>query len=49
MLEGGEVEMEAEVEDVVNLLVGNGRKNYEEPGPRGSAASFSLGEEMEGD
>jgi hypothetical protein len=26
-----------------------GQKNYEEPGPRGSAADFLLGEEMEGD
>jgi hypothetical protein len=25
------------------------KKNYEEPGPRGSAADFLLGEEMEGD
>ncbi len=49
MLEGGEVEMEAEVEDVIDLLVGNVCKNYEEPGPRGSAAIFLLGEEMEGD
>ena len=24
-------------------------KNYEEPGPHGSAADFLLGEEMEGD
>ena len=49
MLEGGEVEMEAEVEDVIDLLVGNVCKNYEEPGPCGSAANFLLGEEMEGD
>ena len=26
-----------------------GSKKYEEPGPRGSAAEFLLGEEMEGD
>jgi hypothetical protein len=26
-----------------------GQKDYEEPGPRGSAADFLLGEEMEGD
>jgi hypothetical protein len=25
------------------------KKNYEEPGPRGSAADFLPGEEMEGD
>ncbi len=40
--------MEAEVEDVVDLLVGNVCKNYEEPGPRGSAANFLLSKEMEG-
>ncbi len=41
--------MEAEMEDVVDLSVGIVCKNYEEPGPRGSAADFLLGEEMEGD
>ena len=46
MIEGVEVEVEAEevAEDV-----GVGQNNYEEPGPRGSAAEFLLGEEMEGD
>ncbi len=46
MIEGVEVEVEAEevAEDV-----GVGQKQYEEPGPRGSAADFLLGEEMEGD
>ncbi len=46
MIEGVEVEVEAEevAEDV-----GVGQNNYEEPGPRGSAADFLLGEEMEGD
>jgi len=46
LIEGVEVEVEAEevAEDV-----GVGQKNYEEPGPRGSAADFLLGEEMEGD
>ena len=47
-IEGVEVEVEAEevAEDV-----GVGQKYYEEPvpGPRGSAADFLLGEEMEGD
>jgi len=46
LIEGVEVEVEAEevAEDV-----GVGQKNYEEPGPRGSAADFLLGVEMEGD
>ena len=46
MIKGVEVEVEAEevAEDV-----GVGQNNYEEPGPRGSAADFLLGEEMEGD
>ena len=46
MIEGVEVEVEAEevAEDV-----GVGQKHYEEPSPRGSAADFLLGEEMEGD
>jgi hypothetical protein len=39
-----EVEAEEVAEDA-----GVGQKNYEEPGPRGSAADFLLGEEMEGD
>ncbi len=29
--------------------VGVGKKNYEEPGPHGSAGDFLLDEEMEGD
>ncbi len=39
MIEGVEVEVEAEevVEDV-----GVGQKNYEEPGPRGSAAEEEV-------
>jgi len=46
LIEGVEVKVEAEevAEDV-----GVGQKKYEEPGPRGSAADFLLGEEMEGD
>jgi hypothetical protein len=46
LIKGVEVEVEAEevAEDV-----GVGQKNYEEPGPCGSAADFLLGEEMEGD
>jgi hypothetical protein len=46
LIEGVEVEVEAE--EVVEE-VGVGQKHYEEPGPRGSAADFLLGEEMEGD
>ena len=40
--------MEVEAEEVAED-VGVGQKNYEEPSPRGSAADFLLGEEMEGD
>ena len=41
--------MEAEVEDVMDLLVGVVcQKNHEEQGPCGSAAVFLLGVEMEG-
>jgi hypothetical protein len=43
-----EVEVEVEAEEVVED-VGVGQNNYEEPGPRGSAADLLLGEEMEGD
>ncbi len=46
MIKGMEVEVEAEE---VAKDVGVGQKDYEEPGPRGSAADFLLGEEMEGD
>jgi len=42
------VEVEVEAEEVAED-VGVGQKKYEEPGPRGSAADFLLGEEMEGD
>ena len=48
MIEGVEVEVEVEAEEVAEDF-GVGQKNYEEPGPRGSAADFLLGEEMEGD
>ena len=48
MIEGVEVEVEVEAEEVAED-VGVGQKKYEEPGPRGSAADFLLGEEMEGD
>jgi hypothetical protein len=46
LIEGVEVEVEAEE---VAEYVGVGKKNYEEPGPRGSAGDFLLDEEMEGD
>ena len=38
-----EVEVEAGEE---GEYVGVGEKNYEEPGPRGSAGDFLLGDEM---
>ncbi len=41
--------MEVEAEEVAEDVGGVGQKNYLEPGPRGSAADFLLGEEMEGD
>jgi hypothetical protein len=46
LIKGVEVEVEAE-EVAEDVRVG--QKHYEEPGPRGSAADFLLGEEMEGD
>ena len=49
MLEGVDAEMEAEEIGHRDLSVGVVCKNYEEPGPRGSAAHFLLGVEMEGD
>ena len=49
MLEGVDGEMEAE-EMGQDLSVGVVcQKNYDEPGPRRSAAHFLLGVEMEGD
>jgi len=44
-----DAEMEAEEIGHRDLSVGVVCKNYEEPGPRGSAAHFLLGIEMEGD
>jgi len=49
LLEGVDGEMEAEKIGHRDLSVGVVCKNYEEPGPRGSAAHFLLGFEMEGD
>ena len=48
MIEGVEMEVEVEAEEVAEDF-GVGQNKYEEPGSRGSAAEFLLGEEMEGD
>ena len=49
MIEGGQVEVEAEeVEEDIGV-VGVDCKKYEEPGPCGSAGVFLLSEQTEGD
>ena len=48
MLEGVDAEMEAEEMETVSAGVVC-QKNHVDPGPRGSAAHFLLGMEMEGE